>query len=73
MFTSVGEEHCHRHRRPRNGRLTAASLQNQEEGDPEDIESFIQVAWDALVFIVPKTNPVSNIPLEDVRAYTQVK
>ncbi|MEK7332302.1 MAG: phosphate ABC transporter substrate-binding protein [Nitrospirota bacterium] len=52
----------------RNGKVDfAASCRTREEGDPEDIE-FIQVAWDALVFIVHKTNPVSNIPLEDVRA-----
>lgn len=52
----------------RNGKVDfAASCRTREEGDPEDIE-FIQVAWDALVFIVHKTNPVSNISIEDVRA-----
>lgn len=52
----------------RNGKVDfAASCRTREEGDPEDIE-FIQVAWDALVFIVHKSNPVSNISLEDVRA-----
>ena len=52
----------------RNGKVDfAASCRTREEGDPEDVE-FIQVAWDALVFIVHKANPVSNISLEDVRA-----
>ncbi|MBI5203417.1 MAG: phosphate ABC transporter substrate-binding protein [Nitrospirae bacterium] len=52
----------------RNGKVDfAASCRTREEGDPEDIE-FIQVAWDALVFIVHKTNPASNISIEDVRA-----
>lgn len=52
----------------RNGKVDfAASCRTREEDDPGDVE-FIQVAWDALVFIVHKTNPVSNISLEDVRA-----
>ncbi len=45
----------------------AASCRSRKAGDPEDIE-FIQVAWDALVFIVHKQNPVDNISLEQVRA-----
>ena len=44
----------------------AASCRNKVAGDPEDIK-FIRVAWDALVFIVHKTNPVDNISLDDVR------
>jgi phosphate transport system substrate-binding protein len=44
----------------------AASCRDKKEGDPEDIQ-FIQVAWDALVFVVHKSNPVSNITLDDVR------
>ena len=52
----------------RNGKVDfAASCRTRGEGDPEDIQ-FIQVAWDALVFVVNKSNPVSNISLEDVRA-----
>jgi phosphate transport system substrate-binding protein len=45
----------------------AASCRNKTAGDPEDME-FVQVAWDALVFIVHKSNPTDNITLEDVRA-----
>lgn len=45
----------------------AASCRTREAGDPEDIQ-FIQVAWDALVFIVHRSNPVGDISLEDVRA-----
>ena len=52
----------------RTGRVDfAASCRSREAGDPEDIE-FIQVAWDALVFIVHKSNPVDNLSLDDVRA-----
>jgi ABC-type phosphate transport system substrate-binding protein len=43
----------------------AASCRSREEGDPKDVQ-FIQVAWDVLVFIVHKTNPLENISLETV-------
>jgi len=45
----------------------AASCRTREAGDPEDVQ-FIQVAWDALVFIVHKSNPLENISLEDARS-----
>lgn len=45
----------------------AASCRGRMAGDPKDIR-FIQVAWDALVFIVHETNPVSNISLDDIRS-----
>jgi phosphate transport system substrate-binding protein len=45
----------------------AAACRAKEAGDPEDVQ-FIQVAWDVLVFIVHKTNPVGNITLDQVRA-----
>lgn len=45
----------------------AAACRTRETGDPRDIE-FIQVAWDALVFIVHPTNPVSSISLAEARA-----
>ena len=45
----------------------AASCRAREEGDPQDVR-FVQVAWDALVFIVHKTNPLNNISLETVRS-----
>lgn len=45
----------------------AASCRNREADDPKDLE-FIQVAWDALVFVVHKSNPVESISLEDARA-----
>ncbi|TAL28910.1 MAG: phosphate ABC transporter substrate-binding protein [Nitrospirae bacterium] len=45
----------------------AASCRPREENDPADIQ-FIQVAWDALVFIVHKSNTVGDISIEDVRA-----
>ncbi len=35
--------------------------------DPADVD-FIQVAWDALAFIVHKSNPLDNISLDEVRA-----
>ncbi|MBI5408179.1 MAG: substrate-binding domain-containing protein [Nitrospirae bacterium] len=44
----------------------AASCRHRLSGDPKDIQ-FIQVAWDALVFIVHKSNPLDNISLGDVR------
>jgi phosphate transport system substrate-binding protein len=45
----------------------AASCRTREKGDPKDVQ-FIQVAWDVLVFIVHKTNPLDNISLETVRS-----
>ena len=45
----------------------AASCRARTAGDPEDIQ-FIQVAWDALVFIVHKSNPLNSISLDEVRA-----
>ncbi|MBI4681774.1 MAG: substrate-binding domain-containing protein [Nitrospirae bacterium] len=45
----------------------AASCRHNLPGDPADIE-FIQVAWDALVFIVHKSNPLDNMSLVDARA-----
>ncbi len=45
----------------------AASCRPKAHDDPEEIE-FIQVAWDALVFIVHKTNPVSDISIPNVKA-----
>lgn len=51
----------------RNGKVDfAASCRTRETGDPEDVK-FIQVAWDALVFIVHKSNPIENISLDDAR------
>jgi phosphate transport system substrate-binding protein len=44
----------------------AASCQKKMPTHPGDIE-FIQVAWDALVFIAHKSNPVNNITINDVR------
>ena len=38
----------------------AASCRGKLPGDPADLE-FVQVAWDALVFIVHPTNPVGSI------------
>lgn len=45
----------------------AASCRKRDSGDPDDIEH-IQVAWDALVFVVHKLNPVENISLDSVKA-----
>ena len=45
----------------------AASCRARTAGDPEDLQ-FIQVAWDALVFIVHKSNPLNSISLDEVRA-----
>lgn len=45
----------------------AASCRGKSHTDPGDVE-FVQVAWDVLVFIVHKSNPVENISIEDVRA-----
>ena len=44
----------------------AATCRNRIKGDPENVE-FIQAAWDALVFIVHKSNPVKNISINDVK------
>ncbi len=44
----------------------AASCRIRDAGDPPDID-FVQVAWDALVFIVNKANPIDTITLDDVR------
>lgn len=45
----------------------AASCRSKESGDPDDLE-FIQVAWDVLAFVVHKSNPVTSISLDNVRA-----
>lgn len=45
----------------------AASCRPKKSGDPEDIQ-FVQVAWDALVFISHKGNPVNDVSLDQVRA-----
>jgi phosphate transport system substrate-binding protein len=45
----------------------AASCRPRRAGDPENIQ-YIQVAWGALVFITHKSNKVSNISLDQVRA-----
>lgn len=47
----------------------AASCMQKIADDPsiKDID-YRQVAWDALIFIVHKSNPVENIKLDDVRA-----
>jgi phosphate transport system substrate-binding protein len=45
----------------------AAACRQRSAGDPEDI-TFVQVAWDALVFIVHPSNPVDAISLNDVRS-----
>ncbi|MBF0557224.1 MAG: phosphate ABC transporter substrate-binding protein [Nitrospirae bacterium] len=44
----------------------AASCKAKEADDPADLD-FIPVAWDALVFIVNKSNPVNNITPKNVR------
>ncbi|MEW6715033.1 MAG: substrate-binding domain-containing protein [Nitrospirota bacterium] len=47
----------------------AASCRHKFADDPEDKDiDYIQVAWDALTFIVHKSNPVENITLDDIRA-----
>lgn len=52
----------------RNGSVDfAASCRGRMAGDPKNIQ-FIQVAWDALVFIVHESNPVSDISLDEVRS-----
>src|SRR6266496_4404452 len=45
----------------------AASCRGRTGGDPANIR-FVQVAWDALVFIVHKLNPVDDMALDDMRA-----
>jgi phosphate transport system substrate-binding protein len=45
----------------------AAACRQRSAGDPEDI-IFVQVAWDALVFIVHPSNPIDAISLHDVRS-----
>ncbi len=45
----------------------AASCRARDSEDPPDI-TFVQVAWDALVFIVNKSNPVQSITLDQVRS-----
>jgi len=44
----------------------AASCKSKGPSDPDEFE-FIPLAWDALVFIVNKSNPVSDITVEEVR------
>lgn len=54
----------------RSGRVDfAASCRHKFADDPQgkDID-YIQVAWDALTFIVHKSNPVDNITLDEVKA-----
>ncbi len=45
----------------------AAACRSKDATDPEDIV-FVQVAWDALAFIVNRSNPLENISLDDVRS-----
>lgn len=45
----------------------AAACRSRSAGDPEDI-TFIQVAWDALVFIVHPSNPITSLSLDNVRS-----
>ncbi len=52
----------------RSGKIDfAASCRPRAAGDPADI-TYIQVAWDALAFIVHKSNPVENVTLGEVRS-----
>jgi phosphate transport system substrate-binding protein len=44
----------------------AAACRSKSADDPADVD-FIQVAWDALAFIVHTSNPLDNITLEEVR------
>lgn len=44
----------------------AASCQSKTPNDPEDFE-YITASWDALVFIVNKSNPVTTITTRQVR------
>jgi phosphate transport system substrate-binding protein len=50
----------------------AASCQSKTADDPEDFEYHV-ASWDALVFIVNKANPVSDVTLEQVRAIYEGK
>ncbi|MBI5640374.1 MAG: substrate-binding domain-containing protein [Nitrospirae bacterium] len=43
----------------------AASCRGRKPGDYDDTE-FIRVAWDALVFIAHKSNPLDNISLDSI-------
>ncbi len=45
----------------------AAACRNREPGDPDDLQ-FVQVAWDALAFIVHKSNRVDSITVDQARA-----
>ena len=45
----------------------AASCRKKAADDPADVD-FIQVAWDALAFIVHRSNPINDISLDEVRA-----
>lgn len=50
----------------------AASCKSKGPEDPQDFQ-FIRVAWDALVFIVHKDNPVNNVRPEDIEAIYEGK
>ena len=51
----------------RSGRVDfAAACRSKSSGDPQDV-TFIQVAWDALVFIVHPSNPLTSLSLDNVR------
>lgn len=45
----------------------AASCRPRDAGDPADV-TYIQVAWDALAFIVHRSNPVESVTLDEVRS-----
>jgi phosphate transport system substrate-binding protein len=45
----------------------AASCRPKGADDPADI-AYVQVAWDALVFVVHKSNPVNSVSLDEVRS-----
>jgi len=45
----------------------AAACRKKTADDPSDVD-FIQVAWDALAFVVHKSNPLNDISLDEVRA-----
>src|SRR5574341_1861400 len=45
----------------------AAACRQRSAGDPEDV-TFVQVAWDALTFIVHPSNPIDAVSLNDVRS-----
>jgi len=44
-----------------------AACRSRSASDPKDI-TFIQVAWDALVFIVHPSNPLTSLSLDTVRS-----